>query len=119
MTAGARPRKQRSRRECTPHGVLCNAEQRNNQQQGCNPVRHRTSTSTPPSSNVPRAHGGGGEAVRLLEELLTAQGGVVVSKELIRLCGHWPRLPRTRRPLVRGDFTPRDYPGIGSITIET
>ena len=78
-----------------------------------------TCTPTPPSPNVPRAHGGGGEAVRLLEELLTAQGGVVVSKELIRLCGHWPRLPRTRRPLVRGDSTPRDYPGIGSITIET
>ena len=92
---------------------------RNNQQQGYNAVRHRTCTSTPPSSNVPRAHGGGGEAVRLLEELLTAQGDVVVSKELTRLCGHWPRLPRTRRPLVRGDFTPRDYPGIGSITIET
>ena len=46
-----------------------------------------TCTPTPPSSNVPRAHGGGGEAVRLLEELLTAQGGVVVSKELTRLCG--------------------------------
>ena len=78
-----------------------------------------TCTSTPPSPNVPRAHGGGGEAVRLLEEPLTAQGGVVVSKELTRLCRHWLRLPRTRRPLVRGDSTPRDYPGIGSITIET
>ena len=101
------------------HGGISSNRPHNNQQQGCNPVRHRTSTSTPPSSNVPRAHGGGGEAVRLLEELLTAQGGVVVSKELTRLCGHWLRLPRTRRPLVRGVSTPRDYPGIGSITIET
>ena len=88
-----------------------------NNQRGTTPSS--TCTSTPPSSNVPRAHGGGGEAVRLLEELLTAQGGVVVSKELTRLCGHWLRLPRTRRPLVRGVSTPRDYPGIGSITIET
>ena len=99
--------------------VLRNAEQRNNQQQGYNPVRHRTSTSTPPSSTVPRAHGGGGEAVRLLEEPLTAQGGVVVSKELTNYAGTGFDCRAHDAPWYAGATPPRDYPGIGSITIET
>ena len=83
-----------------------------------------TRTPTPPSPNVPRAHCGGGEAVRLPEGAADRSGGRRDEQRAHKIMLASAQTFAAKHTASLGtaglhDSTPRGYPGIGSITIET